>query len=62
LQPPSGTQWSDLWHVDSSGWMYAINFTPSDVDNGWFHHDQRSSDFVRRRRWIRTATKVAYNS
>ena len=50
---PPGFEWHDLWHVDERGWMYAINF-----ETEWFHADQRTSDFVRRRRWIRTAHVV----
>jgi len=52
---PTGFEWQDLWHVDDTGWMYAINF-----ETEWFHSDQRSSDFVRKRRWIRTARHVAH--
>ena len=53
VSPPPGFDWQDLWHVDERGWMYAINF-----DTDWFHSDQRSSDFVRKRKWIRTARAV----
>lgn len=49
---PPGYEWIDLWHVDDQGWTYAINFEAE-----WFHGDQRSSDFVRKRRWIRTAVR-----
>lgn len=52
IRLPPGYMWSDLWHVDERGWTYAINFESDD----WFHTDQRSSDFVRKRRWIRTAS------
>ena len=50
--PQSTTRWTDLWHVDGE-WMYATNFSPSEH----FHSEQRASDFVRRRRWIRNAAK-----
>lgn len=50
---PPGYEWIDLWHLDDKGWIYAINF-----ENEWFHEDQRSSDFVRKRRWTRTAQRT----
>ena len=49
---PEGSVWVNLWHVDIRGWMYGSNF--SDEESA-YHTEQRSSDFVRRRKWIRSA-------
>jgi hypothetical protein len=53
--PDSTWMWDSLWHIDKKGWMYAINFTE---DESSFHPEQRPSDFVRRRRWLRTCKPV----
>lgn len=49
-------QWDDEWtllirsdETDTEGWEYAIDFPQS------FHAQKHVSDFVRRRRWIRSA-------
>lgn len=53
--PDSTWAWDSLWHIEKKGWMYAINFTE---DESSFHPEQRTSDFVRRRRWLRTCRAV----
>lgn len=54
--PPKGYEWASPWQVDHDrgnsdrdGWSYAVNFVHS------WHASKRMTDFVRRRKWIRTA-------
>ncbi|KAF4659140.1 hypothetical protein FOL47_007710 [Perkinsus chesapeaki] len=69
LPPPVGDniwQWSSLWRVDArpethetdaDGWTYARDF-----GSGQWSATRGMGDFVRRRRWTRTARLVAVNS
>jgi len=51
---PQGWKWVDEWHIDSiliTDWEYATDFTKQ------FHPQKEFFDLVRRRCWIRHATK-----
>jgi len=56
---PKGWQWSDQnWEVDknravdSEGWEYAFEWSSD------YHSSKKRTDLVRRRRWIRTRTRI----
>jgi hypothetical protein len=52
--PGMDFHWESLWHVDKRGWTYATNFS-QDVNS--YHETQTLTDFVRRRRWVRTYSR-----
>jgi hypothetical protein len=54
--PSQEWDWDGLWQVDRQGWLYAINFVE---DESAYHSSQKPSDFIRRRRWIRNARRIA---